>query len=67
MDETSFKKGHSYVTVISDALARRVIDVEKGRDIEAVISFSNKLEEKGGCCDNAIYKRYVRCVYVGKR
>lgn len=29
VDETSFKKGHSYVTVISDALARRVIDVEK--------------------------------------
>ena len=29
VDETSFKKRHSYVTVISDALARRVIDVEK--------------------------------------
>ena len=51
VDETSFKKGHSYVTVISDALARRVIDVEKGRDTDTVISFSNKLEKKGGCCN----------------
>lgn len=51
VDETSFKKGHSYVTVISDALARRVIDVEKGRDTDTVISFSNKLEKKGGYCN----------------
>lgn len=51
VDETSFKRGQSYVTVISDAKARRVIDVEEGRDAETVVKFSYKLEEKGGECD----------------
>lgn len=50
VDETSFKKGHSYVTVISDAVKRRVIDVEEGRDAATVERFSYKLEEKGGDC-----------------
>jgi transposase len=51
VDETSFKKGHSYVTVIVDAQARRVIDVEPGRGVEQVEAFSYKLEEKGGSCE----------------
>ena len=29
IDETSFKRGHKYVTLIIDAVKRRVIDVEK--------------------------------------
>ena len=40
IDETSFKRGQSYVTVISDAIARRVIDVEDGRDGGTVEKFS---------------------------
>ena len=52
IDETSFKRGQSYVTVISDAIARRVIDVEDGRDSKTVEKFSYKLEEKGGKCEN---------------
>ena len=48
VDETSFKRGQSYVTVISDVKARRVIDLEEGRDIKTVEKFSYKLEEKGG-------------------
>ena len=52
IDETSFKRGHSYVTVVVDALKRRVIDVEKGRKAEAVIDFSYHLERKGGSCEN---------------
>jgi transposase len=48
VDETSFKKGQSYVTVVSDAAARRVIDVEDGRGAEQVEQFSYKLEKKGG-------------------
>ena len=48
IDETSFKRGQSYVTVVVDAKARRVIDVEKGRKEETVIAFSEKLEAKGG-------------------
>lgn len=51
IDETSFKRGHSYVTLIVDALKHRVIDVEKGRKADVVIEFSYKLENKGGSCD----------------
>lgn len=51
IDETSFKRGQSYVTVVVDAEARRVIDVEQGRSAEQVEAFSYKLEEKGGSCE----------------
>jgi transposase len=48
IDETSFKRGHKYVTLIIDAAKRRVIDVEKGRDKETVRLFAEKLSAKGG-------------------
>jgi transposase len=48
IDETSFKKGHKYVTVVIDADARKVIDVERGKDKEAIKLFTGKLERKGG-------------------
>lgn len=51
IDETSFKKRQSYVTVIIDATERRVIDVEEGRNSGTVVKFSYKLEEKGGDCN----------------
>ena len=51
IDETSFKKRQSYVTIILDAIERRVIDVEAGRDSGTVVKFSYKLEEKGGDCN----------------
>lgn len=51
IDETSFKKGQSYVTVVVDAEKHRVIDVEEGRSEQQVIDFSYKLEQKGGACE----------------
>ena len=48
IDETSFRRGHKYVTLIIDAAKRRVIDVEEGRGKETVGLFSDKLSEKGG-------------------
>jgi len=48
IDETSFKRGHKYVTLIIDAVKRRVIDVEEGRDKETVRLFAEKLSAKGG-------------------
>jgi transposase len=48
IDETSFKRGQSYVTLIIDAAERRVIDVEKGRDMETIRLFAEKLSAKGG-------------------
>jgi Transposase and inactivated derivatives len=55
IDETSFKRGQSYVTVIIDAAKRRVIDVERGRSEETVIDFSYKLEAKGGDCERITF------------
>lgn len=55
VDETSFKRGQSYVTVIFDAGKRRVIDVEEGRKAQTVIDFSYKFEEKGGDCEKIRY------------
>jgi transposase len=51
IDETSFKRGQSYVTVVSDAVARRVIYAEEGRGADNVENFSYVLEEKGGDCE----------------
>lgn len=48
IDETSFKRGHKYVTLIIDAAKRRVIDVEEGRDGKTVELFADKLLAKGG-------------------
>src|SRR5215469_1614730 len=52
IDETSFKRGHKYVTLIIDAAKRRVIDVEKGRGKDTVELFAGKLSEKGGDPEN---------------
>lgn len=51
VDETSFKRGQSYVTVVIDGEERRVIDVEEGRGKESVEAFSYRLEERGGDCN----------------
>ena len=52
IDETSFKRGHKYVTIIIDAAKRRVLDVEEGRDAETVKKFAEKLTAKGGNPEN---------------
>jgi transposase len=48
IDETSFKRGHKYVTLVIDAAKRRVLDVEEGRDAETIRLFADKLSAKGG-------------------
>jgi transposase len=48
IDGTSSKKGHSYVTVLADMEQRRVIDVQPGKDAQAVTGFVERLELKGG-------------------
>ncbi len=54
IDETSFKKGHKYVTLIIDAFKRSVIDVEEGKDNETVKRFREKLENHGGKAENIL-------------
>lgn len=48
IDETSFKRGHNYVTVAIDAVKRRVFDVEKGRDKAAVKAVADMLSKHEG-------------------
>ena len=55
IDETSFLRGQSYVTVITDPSQRRVIDVEPGRDAAAVEAFSYALEAHGGDCNQITF------------
>jgi transposase len=50
IDDTSFRRGQSYVTVVIDASKRRVIDVEEGRSAQQVWEFSEVLEARGGEC-----------------
>lgn len=52
IDETSFKRGHSYVTVAIDADKRRVFDVEPGRDKAAVGNVARRLAQQGADPDN---------------
>ena len=55
IDETSFKRGQSYVTVIGAPEEKRVIGVEEGRDIEAVERFSLSFEARKGDCNKIQY------------
>lgn len=48
IDETSRKKGHNYITVFVDMEKRRVIDVQEGKNKEAIEEFIHVLECKGG-------------------
>lgn len=54
IDETSFRKGYKYVSLFIDAVERKVIDVEQGKDKKAVAKFAKKLEEKGGSRENVV-------------
>jgi transposase len=51
LDETSFKRGQSYVTVVGDPEHHRVIGVENGRDIAAVERFSLDFTARKGDCN----------------
>ena len=54
LDDTSFKRGHEYVTVTIDALKRRVFDVQQGRKKTAVGRMKEKLERQGGAAENIL-------------
>lgn len=52
IDETSFKRGHDYVTLFINAEKRCVVDVQEGKDKKAVENFCAKLADKGGNPEN---------------
>ena len=76
IDETSFRRGHRYVTVAIDADKRRAFDVEPGRDKAAVKNVGEKLEAKRGSTRNvssvtsdmsASYRSAIREVFPNAR
>lgn len=52
IDETSSKKGHSYVTLVADMDEHRVVHVTPGKDAATVANFVEGLQGKGGKVDN---------------
>jgi transposase len=67
IDEKSMKKGHNYISVLSDSERRRVIDVSEGRTTNSARSLiSNGLTEKQKSQIEAVsmdmWKAYIKAV-----
>ena len=48
VDETSTKKGHNYVTVVTDLEAEKVLYATEGKDHETILRFVQDFQEHGG-------------------
>ncbi|CAB3809492.1 ISL3 family transposase ISAe1 [Paraburkholderia ultramafica] len=48
VDETSYRRGHEYLTLVADMQARRVVFVTTGKDSSTMERFSACLSEHGG-------------------
>ena len=47
IDETSSKKGHNYITILSDAKEKKVVGIGVGRNKEAVLAGIQEMEVRG--------------------
>ena len=52
IDETSFKKGHHYVTEVHDLESKRLLFITPVQDHEMVEAFKEELVAYGGVADN---------------
>jgi transposase len=52
IDETSYRRGHSYLTLVADAHARKVVFVSKGRGADNIAGFSQHLRAHSGVATN---------------
>src|SRR6201995_1700872 len=48
IDETSYRRGHEYLTLVADMQARRVVFVTPGRDAKTIEGFSAYLSQHHG-------------------
>jgi transposase len=48
IDETSYRRGHHYLTVVADAAERKVVFVTEGRDAATIAGFAGHLAERNG-------------------
>lgn len=51
MDETSLKRGHSYITLFVDLEEKKTIHIEEGKDHQTVLNFSKVFELNQGVID----------------
>lgn len=58
IDETSYKRGHNYLTLAADADARKVVFVTEGRDADTVAGFAAHLRAHKGDPQN------ITCVSI---
>jgi transposase len=52
IDETSYRRGHSYLTLVADAHARKVVFVSKGRGADNIAGFTQHLRAHSGVATN---------------
>ena len=52
IDETSYKRGQRYVTLVADADARKVVHVSKGASAANIAGFAQHLRNRNGSADN---------------
>jgi len=52
IDETSYRRGHSYLTLVADADARKVMFVSKGRGADNIAGFAQHLRSHKAEADN---------------
>jgi len=52
VDETSFTKGHNYVTIVADIKKSKVIHVCEGKDSSTITTFHKDFRNHNGCPDN---------------
>jgi transposase len=52
IDETSYRRGHSYLTLVADDDARKVVFVSKGRGADNIAGFVQHLRTHNGAADN---------------
>jgi transposase len=51
IDETSYRRGHKYLTIVADAEQRKVVFVTEGKDAPTVARFAQCLAEHNGTAD----------------
>jgi transposase len=51
LDETSWQKGHKYITLVFDYDRRRLIYATEGKGADTLRSFASYLEAHGGSCE----------------
>jgi transposase len=52
IDETSYRRGHNYLTLAADADARRVVFVTEGKEADAIATFAEHLRAHKGDPEN---------------